>query len=143
MPKQRATTYIVEKQAFFAPYLASTLAAANLQVSYTSPDIELGYLVKAAPDVVFIDSDFLTADVLVAIRSVRQCAPQSIICIYSSKIDTDWARDCHIAGANGIFTKFSSREELLAGLSRTLSVGAFTDRRYVGQPVSSLHSLEM
>ena len=130
MTKRRAITYIVERQAFFAPYLARTLADANLQVSYVSNEIEFGYLQRSSPDVVFIDSDFLGGEIAEAIREVRKAVPNALICIYSSQTGTAWARACHIAGANAIFTKFATSDELVRGLAEALSLGSYTDRRY-------------
>ncbi len=136
MATHRASTYIIERQAFFAPYLARTLETGGLHVSYLSADIEFDYLGRALPDVVFIDTDFVVDDVPDTIRNIRSRSPESIICIYAAQTSAAWARACHLAGANALFTKFATPEEIVAGLLHVLSVGAHTDSRYLADAAS-------
>jgi DNA-binding NarL/FixJ family response regulator len=127
----RTTTYIIERLGFVAPYLAQTLSEADLDVLRVTDDIDFSYLQRASPDVIFADIDFLAGDAPATIRKIRRQSPLSLICVYTSQTDPSWAKTCHLAGANAVFTKLSTDEELIAGLRDTLAVGAYTDRRFL------------
>lgn len=136
---QALTTYIIEPQAFFAPYLADVLAQAGVSVRYISENVDDTYLLSATPDLVFVDLDFFTQTAEAIIRSIRGKLRRGILCVYTANTSATFARDAHIAGANALFTKLAEGEELVAGLKTAICLGAYTDPRFTAIPDPAAH----
>jgi CheY-like chemotaxis protein len=82
------------------------------------------------PALLFCDIDDLAVDGLELLRQIRFVLPVCIIAVYSKNVHRTWALACHLAGANGMFSKKSSIEELIAGVRETFKSGCFTDERF-------------
>lgn len=121
--------YVVEQPGFFAAYLVKTLARAHLRILRVNETIDFGYLRKRAPDVVFVDPDYLALEATRTVRVIRRCAPESLICLYTSCMASEWSRACFTAGANAIVTKYASDSEIVAGVRVALRVGTYADPR--------------
>lgn len=126
---ESSDAYLVSQPGFFATYLVKTLERAHLRVLRLSENIDFIYLRNRSPDVVFLDPDHLTADATQAIRDIRRCVPDALICLYTSHVESEWARACFTAGANAILTKYASDSELIAGMRVTLRIGVYADPR--------------
>jgi DNA-binding NarL/FixJ family response regulator len=89
--------------------------------------VELGSL---TPNLLICDIDRVEVDGLELLRQIRFVLPNCVIAVYSSNTHRLWARDCHLAGANGLLSSGSSEEQLADGIGSMLSTGCYTDPRF-------------
>ena len=87
-------------------------------------------LAKMAPDILIVDLDRLDVDPLEMLRRLRFVLPGCIIIVYTAILECNWARDCHLAGANGLLCKASDETELVLGLVQAIRSGCWTDPRF-------------
>lgn len=127
---ERKRSYVVEAQGIFAPYLVTVLTEAGLDVIHVGSSMDLQLMSQLAPDLLFVDLDYVDADPLESIRMTRFMLPHAVICVYTGDTRPAWAAACHLAGANCILTKQADGEEIASGVRRALMVGAYTDRRF-------------
>ncbi|TAM92686.1 response regulator [bacterium] len=127
---ERIRSYVVEAQGIFAPYLVAVLAEAGLDVVHVGNSMDLQLMSHLAPDLLFVDLDYVDADPLESIRMTRFMLPHAVICVYTGDTRPAWAAACHLAGANCVLTKRADGEEIAMGVRRALTVGAYTDKRY-------------
>jgi DNA-binding NarL/FixJ family response regulator len=83
-----------------------------------------------APSVLVCDLDSAIVDPLELLRQLRFVLPQCIIAVYTGRMTAEWARGCHVSGANCLLSKFATRAELVFGLREALSSGCYTDPRF-------------
>ncbi len=82
---------------------------------------------KCAPDLIVCDVDAIDVDPLELLRRLRFVLPDCMIAVYTGVTTREWARDCHLAGANCLLSKKSTATQLTAGLSGAIVTGCFTD----------------
>ncbi len=85
---------------------------------------------KLRPALLVCDLDGLAVDALELLRQLRFVLPACIIAVYSGATRSGWSLDCHLAGANGLLAKQSTRAELVTGVRDTWRSGCFTDPRF-------------
>ena len=86
--------------------------------------VEVG---KLLPELVICDIDRMAVDPLEFVRQLRFVLPESTIAIYTGVLLRTWGVACHLAGANCVLSKTSSRTEITFGLRGALRTGCFTD----------------
>lgn len=112
------------------PLLTASLLEAGFASPVVADHINVTELGLASPQLAVLDIDHLEVDALELLRMLRFVLPECIIAVYSGTLERDWARRCHLAGANCVLSKSSDGPELVAGLRRALSSGCFTDPRF-------------
>jgi DNA-binding NarL/FixJ family response regulator len=85
---------------------------------------EIGLL---APSLLIIDVDGLDVDSLEMLRMLRFVLPACTIAVYTDVLEEEWARACHLAGANCLLSKVSDAAHVTEGLRHALHSGCFTD----------------
>jgi DNA-binding NarL/FixJ family response regulator len=86
-------------------------------------------LSKLKPDILIVDLDRLQTDSLEMLRQIRFVLPDCTLVVYTGAKKLEWGRECHLAGANGILSKESSKMQLASGLYHAIESGCFTDPR--------------
>ena len=115
-----------DKLAMFGLVLGKAGAPAqNVVASLNVP--ELG---KLSPDLIVCDIDGLSVDPLEMVRQLRFVLPECTIAVYTGVLERTWAIACHLAGANCLLSKDSSKAELSLGLRGALRNGCFIDPRF-------------
>jgi DNA-binding NarL/FixJ family response regulator len=84
-----------------------------------------------APDLLVLDLDDVDTDPIELLRMTRFVLPTCVIAVYSGKLRRRWARSCHLAGANCILSMESDKMQIAAGLQQALTIGCFTDSRFI------------
>jgi DNA-binding NarL/FixJ family response regulator len=102
-----------------APPLGAAVARLNVT--------DLGEL---RPAFIVCDIDGLAVDALEMLRQLRFVLPECVIAIYTGVATAAWALACHLAGANCLLSKLSTKAELTEGMSQALQTGCFTDPRF-------------
>lgn len=125
----RLLSFLIEAQDIFVPALSETLIAADFDVTEVTPQPDMHALLQAKPDAVFIDLDFVDRDPLEAVNIIRKLLPETLLCVSTSDPQSGWWRSCRAAGANAVFSKASTRDEIIAGLKYAASNGSFIDDR--------------
>jgi DNA-binding NarL/FixJ family response regulator len=87
-------------------------------------------IARMRPDLCICDLDLAEIDQLEFLRQLRFVMPTSLICVYTSRMERDWAFSCHLAGANGVLLKESTVQRLAHGLRGAISSGCYTDPRF-------------
>ena len=126
------SVHLIEAQALFVPTLADVFVELGLQLSGVSNDVDLHGLLEDQPDVLFIDSDYVAQDPLRLVNLLRTVVPEAIICVYTSERESEWAKACHFAGANAVFSKNAVRGEILSGMRDAIVRRSYTDERLRG-----------
>jgi DNA-binding NarL/FixJ family response regulator len=99
-----------------------------------SENLGVAKLATYGPSVLMIDFDHFRFDKLESIRQLRFVLPDSAITVVSSNLKRSWARQCHMAGANGVLSSQRDEQGLLAGLQRAVSTGCYTDPGFTATP---------
>lgn len=110
--------------------LAAALEGTGQQGVTLRTQLGVAELAKAAPDVLVMDLDALEVDPLERLRQVRFVLPNCMVAVYTSTTTLAWVRACHLAGANCLLSKSSSKVELVIGLRNAIRGGCFTDPRF-------------
>jgi DNA-binding NarL/FixJ family response regulator len=107
------------------------LVAALLSFGYPSPTIAAAIsvteLAREGPALLVLDLDRVVTDPIELLRRLRFVLPLSIIAVYTSTLERDWARACHVAGANCLLSKSGDAAQIGAGLRDAIVSGAHTD----------------
>ncbi len=111
--------------------LSAALGRAGEEALALLGGLNVPELAKLAPDILIVDLDRLDVDPLEMLRRLRFVLPGCIIIVYTAILECNWARDCHLAGANGLLSKASGEAELVLGLVRAIRNGCWTDPRLV------------
>ncbi len=103
-----------------------------LQSGYSHPrrseELGVANLRTYGPRVVVVDFDHLRSDKLESIRQLRFVLPDCAIAVVSSNLTRGWARQCHMAGANGVLSSSSrGTHRMRTGLRRAVQTGCYTD----------------
>jgi DNA-binding NarL/FixJ family response regulator len=123
------SVHLVEAQALFVHALAEVFNEAGLDVGRVTKDVDPRAIAEDSPDALFIDTDYLETDPLRSINVIGALLPSTLVCVYTSERDPDWAEACHFAGAAAVFSKHSPRLEIVAGLREALRNRSYTDPR--------------
>jgi DNA-binding NarL/FixJ family response regulator len=108
----------------------TVLRAAGVPARTVVDHVSVAELGKLAPGLLVCDLDGLDVDPLEKLRQLRFVLPASIIAVYTDNAKVSWSKACHLAGANGLFSKASSAAEVARGIKGTLRQGCFTDPRF-------------
>jgi DNA-binding NarL/FixJ family response regulator len=92
--------------------------------------LNVSQLGKRSPEVIVCDVDGVDVDPLELLRRLRFVVPDCMIAVYTGVMTREWARACHLAGANCLLSKDSTATQLTAGLSGALASGCYTDPRF-------------
>ncbi len=123
--------YLSGNRAASIPLLTAALAACGYVNPVITDRINVTELGRAAPDLLVLDIDAVDVDPLELLRRTRFVLPECLIAIYSAMRSRNWARSCHLAGANCILYKQVDEAHLVAGLNHTLSSGCYTDPIFI------------
>lgn len=109
-----AGVFLIEAQALFVPALLEVFSEAGLDLCGVSRDADAHVLVAAQPQIVFIDIDFVAQEPVRLIAVLRSLLPKALIYVYTSI--ASWVSSRAFPGANAVFSKHASRQEIVAGL---------------------------
>jgi len=116
------STYLIEPQAVFEPFLARLLERAGLAIVGTSRTLDRRALDLSDPDVVVVDVDFAEGGALRVVRALRDGAPRMRIIACAESVEPQFAARCYIAGANAVLEK-GTEEEFVRILTRVAAGG--------------------
>jgi len=106
------------------------LREAGEPATATIARLDVTELGKLTPDLVVCDIDALDVDPLEMVRRLRFVLPDCLIAVYTGDMKRAWGVSCHLAGANCVLSKDSTRRQLSWGLRGALRTGCFTDPRF-------------
>jgi DNA-binding NarL/FixJ family response regulator len=92
--------------------------------------LDVTNLGRLRPAFMVCDIDRSATDGLEMLRQLRFVLPECVIAIYTGVGTAAWALACHVAGANCLLSKVSTKAQLSEGMSEALKVGCFTDPRF-------------
>ena len=111
--------------------VADLFSKVLLEAGYDDPersdDVRIAKLRTYLPRVLMIDVDHIRNDKLESIRQIRFVLPECAIAVVSSNLQPSWAKQCHMAGANGVLASGSSAHRMIAGLRSAIKTGCYTD----------------
>ncbi len=107
--------------------LSDVLLEAGYDRPHRSEELGVAKLGTYAPRVLIVDFDHLRSDKLESIRQLRFVLPDCAITVVSSNLKRSWAKQCHMAGANGVLSSGSSAQRMLEGLQNAVLTGCYTD----------------
>ncbi|HLI96642.1 MAG TPA: hypothetical protein VKT72_11230 [Candidatus Baltobacteraceae bacterium] len=110
-----------------ANLFSKVLVGAGYDYPQCSKDVRVTKLRTYAPRVLMIDVDHIPSNKLESIRQLRFVLPECAIAVVSSNLQSSWAKQCHMAGANGVFSSGSSTQHMIAGLQSAIRTGCYTD----------------
>lgn len=114
-----------------AGHLGEVLIEAGYDRPQYSEDVRVARMGRYSPRVLLIDFDHLRSDKLESTRQLRFVLPNCAIAVVSSNSQHDWARQCHMAGANGVLSSGSSVQQMVVGVRIADSTGCYTDPAFV------------
>lgn len=137
----RRRSYLSGNHVSHIPLLTASLASAGFVDPVVTAGINVTELGRAAPDLLVLDVDDTDIDPIELIRRTRFVLPDCVIVVYSDGRRPNWALACHLAGANCMLSKHSTREQLDTGLAEVLRSGCFTDPAFIehSKKVSQVH----
>ncbi len=110
--------------------LGNVLVQAGYDRPQHSREVRVASLREYEPQVLVVDFDHLHSDKLESIRQLRFVLPECAIAVVSSNFEDDWARRCHMAGANGVLSSRSAPHRMAAALRCADSTGCYTDPEF-------------
>lgn len=110
--------------------LTEALDGAGCHLPLVAGPINVTQLGLTSTGLLIVDIDALDVDPIELLRMTRFVLPHCIIAVYTNRRSLEWVRACHIAGANCVLSKESSKAALVFGLKRTLAIGCFTDPKF-------------
>lgn len=114
-----------------AKLFSKVLLEAGYDWPQRSDDVRVTNLRAYEPRVLMIDVDHIRSDKLESIRQLRFVLPDCAIAVVSSNLQRSWAKQCHMAGANGVLSSGSGARRMIAGLQSAVRNGCFTDPDFV------------
>ena len=111
-------SYVVEPQSLFVPYLSDVLARTGMRVVRVAQTFDPADILRARPEALFLDADFLDMDPADAVSAMRAALPKTFICAYAD--DVIPAARLHGAGADCVLSKASDADAIAAGLNAAL-----------------------
>jgi len=118
---------ILSRDEAVADLFSKVLLGAGYDYPQCSEDVRVAKLRTYAPRVLMIDVDHIRSDKLESIRQLRFVLPECAIAVVSSNLQGGWAKQCHMAGANGVLSSGSSAQRMIAGLQSAIRTGCYTD----------------
>ena len=112
------------------PVLSAALKDAGESALSIVARLDVAELSRLAPDVLVADVDQVEIDSLEVLRQLRFVLPECIVIAYTAATTESWARECHLAGATGVLSKDSDKEQLTNGLRHATRSGCWTDPRF-------------
>jgi DNA-binding NarL/FixJ family response regulator len=110
-----------------ANFLSDALLQAGYDLPQRSDTLRVAKLGTYAPCLLVVDFDHIRSDKLESIRQIRFVLPDCAIAVMSSNLKRSWAKQCHMAGANGVFSSSSTMTKLATGLRHAAQTGCYTD----------------
>lgn len=110
-----------------ANFLSEALLQAGFDRPQRSETLGVAKLGTYAPRLLVVDFDHMAIDKLESLRQIRFVLPDCAIAVMSSNLKRSWARQCHMAGANGVFSSASTMTKLATGLQHAAQSGCYTD----------------
>ncbi len=111
--------HLVEPQHLFVPALLDVFSEAGIHVDYATNSVEPRRLLDDAPDIVFIDTDFLD-EPLEAVRITHVLVPNARVIVYSSAHSDVIIRAFQAAGAHRVLDKSADRPQIVRDLRSVL-----------------------
>jgi DNA-binding NarL/FixJ family response regulator len=127
MPMGHNRSAILSCDTSAANFLSDALFQAGYDRPQRSETLGVAKLGTYAPRLLVVDFDHIRSDKLESIRQIRFVLPDCAIVVMSSNLKRTWARQCHMAGANGVFSSTSSITKLATGLRNADRSGCYTD----------------
>ncbi len=116
-----AIVHVVEPQELFVPTLIDVFIEAGLRVDRVVDDIYPQILLEEQPNVLFIDTDYLT-DPLRAVRLAHVLVPGATIFVYGG-LTGSGAREAFVAaGASTVLAKSAERASVVEALQSARSL---------------------
>jgi DNA-binding NarL/FixJ family response regulator len=110
--------------------LVASLAGAGATRPIVFDRINVSELGTLAPGILVLDIDGLEVDPIETLRMLRFVLPGCILAVYTDVLEEQWARACHLAGANCLLAKTSDTAVVSRGLRHSLASGCFTDPNF-------------
>jgi DNA-binding NarL/FixJ family response regulator len=110
-----------------ASFLSEVLVRAGYDHPQHSHTLGVAKLSTYEPCLLVIDFDHIRSDKLESIRQIRFVLPDCAIAVVSSDLKRNWAKQCHMAGANGVLSSSSTMMTLVSGLRCAAQTGCYTD----------------
>jgi DNA-binding NarL/FixJ family response regulator len=123
------SVYVVEPQALFGPELARLVAEAGGRITGESAALDLNEILRAAPDVVLLDLDYTTYDVVDVLDVLRVEAPSIRPIVLTAERGRGWLDICRATGAAAVVAKAATDEEAIRDLRVVLNGGSVWDAR--------------
>ena len=112
------------------PSLLLALERAEAPALSVIEKLDVRTIGRLSPMLLVCDLDDAGDDGLELLRRLRFVLPETAIAVYTRMLASSWARDFHLAGANGVLSQASTERELAAGVRATMNDGCFTDPRF-------------
>jgi len=110
--------------------LTGALRAADAPALAVVAPLRAVEIARLRPDLCLCDIDSIETDALEFLRQLRFVLPNSLLCVYTGRLERTWAVSCHLAGANAVLLKESNQDRLEHGLRGAISNGCYTDPRF-------------
>jgi DNA-binding NarL/FixJ family response regulator len=123
------SVYIFEAQELFGPELERLASLAGARVCARSAVLDLDAIITAAPDVVLLDLDYTTYDVIDVLGVLRDEAPAIRPVVLSAERARGWIERCRAAGAAAVVSKTVSEYDLVHDLRVIFDGGTVWDVR--------------
>lgn len=123
------TVYVVEAQVLFAPALESIVARAGGRIVTRSDVLDLDDILASSPEIVVIDLDYTSYDVLAIIAALHAEAPLVRTIVLTGERRGGWLEACREAGAASVLAKVAREDELVHDLQVVFDGGSVWDRR--------------
>src|ERR1700689_4884500 len=96
------SVYVVEPQALFGPELARLIGKAGGRISGESAALDLNAILRASPDVVLLDLDYTTYNVVDVLDVLRAEAPSIRPVVLTAERGRGWLELCRRTGAASV-----------------------------------------
>lgn len=111
----RTVVHLIEPQHLFVPALIDVFSEAGLFVDYVGAELDPRRLLDDQPDLVFIDTDYLS-EPLESVRVSHVLVPTAQIYVYSSAATDAIVSAFTAAGADVVLEKSADRRSIVQGL---------------------------
>jgi DNA-binding NarL/FixJ family response regulator len=127
-------TLIIESQALFAKALAQVLTLdPTIHVVGDAEAITEPVVRAARPDLILIDIDGSSVDLVEAVQTARTAAPNVKICALSMHLQPDVMQRCLNAGVDGFIVKDVTPNEFLRAIKSVAGGETYVDPRIAGR----------
>ena len=127
-------TLIIESQALFAKALAQVLTLdPTIHVVGDADAITESAVRAARPDLILLDIDGTSVDLVEAVQTARTAAPNVKICALSMHLQPDVMQRCLNAGVDGFVVKDVTPNEFLRAIKSVAGGETYVDPRIAGR----------